>query len=426
MLAADLASGVGRRRSRDDAHALAFDRGLLLVPLIAATFFSKFALPPLGELGISIGVGVILLAVVVGAVWGRIELAPGSLLVFLLFMAFLGLSPLYRGVDFSPLSVLFTAALHFPYVLRVKGAQDRTDEMLKLFSDYAVFFACCGIVQFGLQFVIGSALAFPIENFVPDLLQVQAFNKQGALAYGSEIYRSNGIFMLEPSFYSQLMAVAIVSELCSANRLWRLALYAAALVLSYSGTGMIVLAICLPIAAVFYGRWQLIPLGLLSLGLLYIAADLLSLDLFVQRAGEFDSTGSSAFARFVGGFYLFDQFLWDSPVHTLLGYGPGSFKDYAALATVPVAEMAMPKMIFEYGLVGGLSYFILLGVAVFSCGGPLLVRLAIYVTYFLSGNLIVFTHGLALTLLIWPKGQPVSRMGHVSPYFRRRHAQAPT
>jgi hypothetical protein len=388
----------------------ASNRWIVLTPLVAATFFSKLAVPPFGEMGISIGVGMILLAALFAGLTGHMEFSRFRLIGFLLLLAFMGLSATFRGLVFSPASLLFFLAIHAPYVLQIKKEDGLGDGMVGMFSDLAIFFACCGVAQFLLQFVIGPALAFPIENFVPDMWQVQAFNKQGTLEYGSSLYRANGIFLLEPSFFSQLMAVALVFELSGPSRLWRMMIFTFGLLLSYSGTGILILIVCLPLAAVFYGRWQLIPLALIGGAVMLVGAEALNLDLFIHRSAELGSSGSSGFARFVGGFYLFDKFLWDSPVHALLGYGAGSFKFYAPSVSVPVAEMAMPKMVFEYGVLGGGAYFILIAAAVFSARVPFLARLAVFITFFLNGNYIIFSHGLALALFIWPKsGETVGK-----------------
>lgn len=376
---------------------------LMATPLLGATLLAKLALPPLGAMGIAIGMFLNLLAGAWGLASGRLLLDARVLAGFAILFAFAGIGPMLRGEAYSLPSLVFLMVLHAPYVLvAAAGKAVDVQAMQRLFSQLCLFVAWCGIVQFGIQFVIGPVLAFPVENLVPEALQVQAFNKQGPLAYGYDIYRSNGVFLLEPSFFSQFMAIGIAFELAVTRAWWRAALMAVALVLSYSGTGIIVLAVCLPVVAVAYQRWQLVPLAVLAGVLVLVGADYLNLDLFVSRAGEFQSTGSSAFARFVGGFYLFEQFLWDEPLRALFGYGAGTFKDYAPQVSVPVAEMAVPKMVFEFGLLGGLLYFGLLAWVVFRSPAPFILRLAVYVTYFLSGNYIVFSHGLALSLLAWP------------------------
>ena len=124
-------------------------------------------------------------------------------------------------------SMLLLVALHLPYVFAVPQGNDG-ERIVKFFLGIVTVFACCGIAQYGLHSVVYSRFLFPIENFVPSSFIVQHFNKQAAVAYGSDVYRANGVFLLEPSFFSQVLAVAVVAELCTRARATRLALFGAA------------------------------------------------------------------------------------------------------------------------------------------------------------------------------------------------------
>ena len=112
--------------------------------------------------------------------------------------------------------------------------------------------------------------------------------------------------------------------------------------------------------------------------------------------------GADAFARFIGGFYLFDQFLWDDPWRTLFGFGAGSFSEYASRAHYSVAEMPLFKMVLEFGLVGALLYFLVLGYFLFSSPASKILSLAVAIAFVLNGIYAVFAQALALGLLVWP------------------------
>ncbi len=161
----------------------------------------------------------------------------------------LGLIQILQPESFSPLSLLLLVAVHLPYVVTVPHSDDG-DRIINLFLGIATLLALLGIAQFALQFFINPRFLFPIENFTPDTFIVQHFNHQAAMEYGSHEYRANGVFMVEPSVFGQLLAVAIIAELCTRARISRLALFGLALILSYSGTGIMVLAICLPLCLV--------------------------------------------------------------------------------------------------------------------------------------------------------------------------------
>jgi hypothetical protein len=262
--------------------------------------------------------------------------------------------------------------------------------------------ALCGLAQFFLQSIIDHRFLFPIENFVPKQFVVQKFNEEGVLSFGSEIYRPNGIFLLEPSFLGQLLGTAIVIEFCMLNRWRRLLIYGLALLAAHSGTGLLIIAVCIPLFVIRRRRWDLLLLmAVMSLAILAFG-DHFHLDNLFSRATEFNSTQSSGFARFVGGFYLFNQYLWDDPWRTLFGFGAGAFKTYQVRAHYPVAEQTLFKIIFEFGIVGALMYFSFLWYCLVSSTMPILIKVAVGMGFFLNGVYGPFQHGLVLSLLVWP------------------------
>ncbi len=382
---------------------------LLLAPVLGVTLLSKFSFPPFNTRGIGVSLMLVILPPWLGLVTGRMVLDAKRLVVYLLMVSLLGAMQVFQPQGFSLGSLLLLFALHLPYVLRIDALEDGGRRALSFFVDLATFLAVCGIVQFFLQFVLGARLVFPIENFLPSSFLMTGYNMQAPLSYGVNVFRSNGLFMLEPSVFSQVLAIALVAELCTRNRLLRLALLGFAIVVSYSGTGMAVLAVCLPFIVVLKRRWDLLMLGLVAILTLLAFGDALRLDFLLGRVGEFGSSGSSGFQRFVGGFYLFDQFLWDNPLRTLFGYGAGNFREYASRSAYPVAEMALFKLVFEFGVLGALAYLGALIYFLFSADGvPWMVRFAVAITFVLGGVYVPFSHGLALSLLTWTGRRPGS------------------
>jgi hypothetical protein len=377
----------------------------LAAPLIGATFISKFGFPPLAAQGIGVSTFFLLGALAAGSVLGTLTIEPRRLALFAAMIGILGLIQIFQPNSFSPSSLLLLVAVHLPYIFTIPGGDDQ-DRIIKFFLGIVTVFALCGIAQYCLQFFVNPRFLFPIENFTPDTFVVQLFNHQAAMGYGSHEYRPNGVFLLEPSFFSQVLAVAIVAELCTLGRLSRLALYGLALILSYSGTGFIVLAICLPLCLIAQRRWGLLVLGVLVLAVIIPIQLHFHANRLLSRIGEFDSDQSSASMRFVGGFYLFDQFLWHDPGRALFGYGAGSYTNYASrIHYLAAAEMALFKMVFEYGLLGASAYFGFLFCCLFYSPAPRLLTLAVAITYLLNGIYNPFAHGLALSLLLWNSGR---------------------
>ena len=382
-----------------------FAVALLLVPLIGVTFLAKPAIPPLGAQAIGITIPLIYLAVLMAALGGVLRIDAGRAIMFLLTIGWLGLSTVLQAEEISLTSLTLLVALHLPYIFELAetpAAAGKSEFGVQAFLVVATVLAWLGLAQFAVQWVAGPKLAFPIETFVPARFLVQYFNAQGVLSYGSDIFRSTGVFMLEPSYLSQLLAVAIVAELCTSMRLTRVALFALGMLVTYSGTGIMILALCVPLLLARKRRWDLLLAGVLCVAALFALREYFYLDQFLSRAGEFSSPQSSGFARFVGGFYLFDQFLWDHPLRALFGYGAGTFKIFMERSAYPVVEMPLFKMVMEFGIVGALVYFTFICYCFFTCSVSRMIAVAVLLTALLNGLYVPFSQGLALTLLIWP------------------------
>ena len=374
---------------------------VLCVPIVAVTLLAKLSIPPFAAQGIDMSLLVILAAIGAGLFAGCMRLDAWRLALYALVIGILGFVQILRADSFSVFSMLLLAAMHFPYVFAVMRGNGDQQRVIACFLGIATFLAWCGIAQYFLQFVVDPRWLFPIENFVPSSYVVQHFNSQGVVNFGSDVYRANGVFLLEPSFFSQLLGVAVVVELCTQGRLSRLATFGLALLVSSAGTGLLILAVCVPLFVVQRRRWDLLLLGAAGLAIVSVFRDSFLVHHLFARSGEFSAIGSSGFARFVGGFYLFDQFLWDDPWRTLFGFGVGSFRDYASRAHYPVAEMALFKVVFEFGLVGSLIYFGFLVYCLATSSAPRLVTIAVGIAYLLNGIYTPFAHGLALGLLVW-------------------------
>jgi hypothetical protein len=374
---------------------------VLCVPIVAVTLLPKLSIPPFAAQGIDMSLLVIFTAIGAGLFAGCMRLDAWRLALYALAIGILGFVQILRPDSFSMSSMLLLAAIHFPYVFAVMRGNGDQQRVIARFLGIATFLAWCGIAQYFLQFVVDPRWLFPIENFVPSSYVVQHFNSQGVVNFGSDVYRANGVFLLEPSFFSQLLGVAVVVELCTQSRLSRLATYGLALLVSSAGTGLLILAVCVPLFVVQRRRWDLLLLGAAGLAIVSVFRDSFFVHHLLARSGEFSAIESSGFARFVGGFYLFDQFLWDDPWRTLFGFGVGSFRDYASRAHYPVAEMALFKLVFEFGLVGSLIYFGFLVYCLATSSAPRLVTIAVGIAYLLNGIYTPFAHGLALGLLVW-------------------------
>lgn len=373
---------------------------MLCTPIACASILSKFGIPGYASLGIGIALPLMMVALALGTLNDCVRLEPKRLAFYGITLAVLILPQLLQAGTFSLNSLTMLAVLHIPYVLVVVRGEELAPKVLKLFLHLARLLACLAVAQYFLQGFVDNTFLYPIDNLIPQQFVVQGFNAQGTINYNSTQIRATGVFMLEPSFLTQFLAVAIVAESVTTRRLWPLALYTAGILVAHAGTGLLILLICMPFVVFLHRRWDLLVLGAIGAAAIFAFGEVLNLDFIANRAGEFNDPNSSGFARFVGGFYMFDQMLWPDLRRALFGYGAGSFMDYVHLFDIEVADMPMTKMIFEFGVVGALTYFTFIASSLFASPLPRILSVAIALTFLLNGMYVPFSHGLALGLLV--------------------------
>jgi hypothetical protein len=373
---------------------------VLCTPILCASVFSKFGVPGYASLGIGIALPLMAVALGIGVLNNCVRLDPRRLGFYCITVAVLVLPQLLQAGTFSQQSLMMLAALHIPYVMVVTGGHELAPRALKFFLHIASLLAVLAIAQYFLQGFIDQALLYPIDNLIPQEFVVQGFNAQGTIHYASSQVRATGVFMLEPSFLTQFLAVAIIAESLTSTKLWRLGLYGAGILVAHAGTGMLILLIVMPFVVITRRRWDLLLLGALGVAIVVAFGEVLNLDFITSRTGEFSDPNSSGFARFVGGFYMFEEMLWPNLTRALFGYGAGSFMEYTHLFSIEVADMPMTKMIFEFGLVGAAVYFTFIASCLFSSPLPKLLSLGIALSCLLNGMYVPFSHGLALGLLV--------------------------
>lgn len=391
------------------------DRLMTYAPMLAATVFSKISVPPFGAQGIALAVPVPSMVIFVQAIRGALMVHPGRLALFLLLIVISVLMPTLQGEYFSLPSVAMMVVLYLPFAFHFpKGAvsfDDARDALLAL----CTLVALLGIAQFALQPFLPRHLLFPMEYHLPEFLKLGLFANEGPLAWGSDMYRANGVVMLEPSVFSQLMAVGAIVELCTRNRYSRVLLFLAALLVSYSGTGIMALAIALPVLVISQRRWDVLIFACVVAVLLSALAPFLNLEIFLNRSDELSSTGSSGYARFVGGFWMFSEFSLDSVYRSLFGFGPGSMRGLIDQSAYRSAEMTLFKTMMELGLTGTLLFCGYVIWSVFDNAAPLAIKFVLIAIFFLGGSFTPFFHGLALSLLVWPHHPlPVKRVAPLS------------
>jgi hypothetical protein len=346
-------------------HARWKDSWPVAAVLFGCIFLQRFGIP-MGEL--KLPVAVIVVAAVFGVllVQNRTLLSETSLVAYLLFglyalfSAGLALAVPPQGTMASVFSLGYLLLLYVFLVFRVRSAPG-TIATLAIFRNFVAVIAVCACVQFAAQFA-GVDL-FSFAGIVPDALLLEnTYNVAVPIWYGASLHKANGIFLLEPSFLSQFVAVALVIEFLYFGSPLRMALLVMALLVAFSGTGLLVLGCAVVVAGVLDPRslWRVATFLVIGGSIVALAGAVVApeyADSIVRRMYELNSEQSSGFIRFISPFIMITDVSADP--RAILGFGPGTAERFDSLGYT-YAVNALTKILVEYGIPGVLFYIALL------------------------------------------------------------------
>ena len=334
--------------------------------LFSCLILQRFALPAGGDLKISVAtplvLGLALWALASGTLIidrGRMALYFGLCAVALFSVGAKINLPLGIAPRMSTTSLAYWLAITAFAVLRFRHSVSETS-FFRIVSLSLAIIAAAGLIQFVVQFA-GLSL-FSFGSIIPGNLLIE---DQYAVAIPMDfgLYKSNGFFLIEPSVFSQFMAVGIIVEALYFRRLTYLSLFFAALLVSVSGTGWMVLGSYIVVLAFSSGLRGLFAAILLAGGSA-LAFTILSLvlpnvaDMMSSRVTEFTLPGTSGHERFVTPFMALQSVLDAAPWTIVTGVGPGGSEQL----TVPFFyRLNTPiKVLMEYGAFGLMFYLGLL------------------------------------------------------------------
>lgn len=272
--------------------------------------------------------------------------------------------------------------------------------MMNWYIAFAVTLAVAGIVQFYAQFVFHAPWLFDYTSMIP--APIRGSGTYNTTNHVGSLIKANGFFLREASGFSWTMAFALLCEWSLKRRKLVMATLALAIVVSYSGSGLLALGVAM-----------LFPLGQRTLVRVFggvvvgaiivlVFGDALNLSYTLGRIGEFDSTHSSAYCRFIlPGKVVAEQI--DSDVWTtLLGHGPGTTQKLFS-----TCETTYAKVLIEYGLLGTIAVVALILAAVNRSSAPIRIRVVLFVQWLLLGGNLLAPESLLVIVLIsgvWPPG----------------------
>lgn len=264
--------------------------------------------------------------------------------------------------EFSIFSGALFIGLYAIFVFRVDVDRDTYMSYIRMIANMAAIIAVIGVVQFLIQFVVPSSLWFSWRGIVPAGFLIE-YNTLNMTRYASGIFKANGFFMLEPSVYSQLCARVLLLSIVILRDIRYLAPFGLALLVAYSGTGLVLFLVfgtpALAYLMLTKGNYKILLFvgAILAPVAIILLWDTLNLSVFADRLAEFGSGGTSAFARFVSGFFILDYIAGGEALYFFFGHGPGTFSNFFYVVNGAEAYgSGWIKLFVEYGFFGLVAF----------------------------------------------------------------------
>lgn len=355
------------QRAASDATAYRSCAVLLVVSVLS----QKFAVP--GTAGaISLAIVPLLLITAFLSLRGALRVCDSTFRLYMLFLASSAISLVTSSsAQLSLHSWILLLVLQAPLILVIGRSRIQLEHLIGLTSTLGVLFAIAGLAQLALQATLGSSVAFWLDYNLPNAVALEGFNNLNPLFWDVTTYKSNGVFFKEPAFFSQFLAISFLAELWLGGRLPRLITIGAGMLASYSGTGLITLAIFVPFYVMVVQPWKIV----LTLAVLVVAAaaasDYIQLDALTSRTDELELVGSSGYARFITPLGLLADVLTIDLKTFLLGRGSGTVTEFFTTRPYGMFDPTYAKLLYEYGAIGFAIYAAVLYSAVLRSRGPL-------------------------------------------------------
>ncbi len=378
-------------------------RFLLTLPLVAGVFLPRFAFTFHGR-ELSLPLLVIVASIAGFAAIGRLRVHLPRLILFAVSIAAMMTAILLGGAGrVSAMSFLLLAVLYLGYVFVVDGDEATYAWVIGVFRRMCLIVAVAGIAQFLAQIAVRGPTLFTFRGVIPDSFLALEYNYVDPTDFLPGFYKSNGFFLPEPSIFGQLMALAAITETLFFRPSYRLFIIGLALFVSFSGTGAILCLVFIPLLLLRRGNPSLLLLAA-GLGvLLIIFSGSPYLAPYLNRFGEFGSTYSSGFARFLSPLYLFNDFIFTSARNTLFGLGPGAIESFFNNYYTEVHDPTWGKLFFEYGLVGTLPFALFITCSFFADAPVKWLTAALFLNWLVMGGYLLSPPiaGLILPLAVW-------------------------
>jgi hypothetical protein len=296
--------------------------------------------------------------------------------------------------DWSPKSLMLLIFLYAPFCFCLRQEfRHLYRQLLEFFNKIMLLAASVALAQWSAQ-LLGWTYWDPLAS-LPQKLVLQTYNTFSPVQFGSNMMKTNAIVFLEPSFCSQFLGVALIVQLILGGRWWRIPLYAAAMLTTVSGTGLVLVGVGLAVLAVRRGGTWVAKM-LLVVVLVGVAVSFTSIgELLITRSNEPGTPNSSGNARFVAPYEQVAEGLGRDTPTLLFGRGPGqSSQNTSGIRFFNMEQIesnypVIPKLGAEYGLVVAILFTAFLLVAITKrTPSPTISAIMIIFHFALSGSLL--------------------------------------
>ncbi len=324
----------------------------------------------LQRIGVSVGGGQLHLAVpvtlallAVGLRTGEFRLAWSRVRALAVVWFVAGACTLLQlalGGSPSLLSLGFVLALYAMLGVAAQLSPAAVASVERVFLRMMAVFAVVSVLQMAVQ-LVGVPYEDLLARVVPEGLLLGEYRTADPIAYGEALRRSNGVLFLEPSFLSLYLGLAAALAVYRGGRPLLVTVLLVGMVPPLAGSGVVVLLPALLLVA-FSGRRR----NLLAVVPAVLAAVLLATltplgERYIERSTEAGDTRTSSSFRLVQPYAELLPPVADGPLEAAIGHGAGTADDHLAEQGTPdVTQPIVPKILFEYGVVGAIGILLVL------------------------------------------------------------------
>jgi hypothetical protein len=396
----------GALPSGDDDAGLRLDTLFWFAVILACvTIGQRFAVP-LDESQFGIGFLFCLLIVVFLAIGGPLAIEPTRLILYVIGMSGCLITLFFKRDAFSIISMMMLLVVYFSYIFSFKMNTEQYYRLLMIYQNIMLFCVWCGLGQFLIQFVLSPDFMFPFDMILPEPFFIPEFNLRIPITEELAYEKSTGLWFLEPSHFSQFLAFAVIIELRYFNRPKRLFLYLGSMVLCFSGTGFILLALVGTILIFTQGRIALIMLGIMGFASIFLFRDFFPFSIFYERLSDFTNPLASGSGRFIAPYWVITELFQDNRSYILSwGLGPGGLQQVVENTDFFVQDSSWFKLLIEYGYVGLGCFALFFLPSLYAKSPDKILSTACLVQFLLLGGYLLsfYVHFLYLALVVWPE-----------------------